>query len=79
MELSDKPNVSNHHHVLRHHDARLTKLEQHDASIDEVLDVAKAILKWVKVGGPMVATAAITSGLVSGKWGAFLHALFVGS
>lgn len=78
MEIADKPNLANHHHVLRHHNERISKLEQHDASIDEVLDVAKAILKWVKLGGPMVATAAVTSGLVSGKWGAFFHALFTG-
>jgi hypothetical protein len=79
MNVADKPNLANHHHVLKSHHDRITKLEQHDANLDEVLEVVRAIFKWVRIGGPMVATAAVTSGLVSGKWGAFFHALLSGS
>ncbi len=36
---------------------------------------ANNILKWIKRGLPLVTTAAVTSGIVSGKWGAFFNAL----
>ena len=45
-------------------------------TIDDIADMVSNICKWIKRGLPLVATAPVTSGLVSGKWGAFIQALF---
>jgi archaellum component FlaC len=62
---------------------RMTKLETDVTSIkngmadlSDMADDVRKVLRWLKNGLPLVATAAVTSGIVSGRWGAFLQALF---
>ena len=64
-------------------EARMDTLESDvksiKGSISAVEDMAETVSKlytWVKRGLPLIATAAVTSGLVSGRWGAFFQALF---
>lgn len=58
--------------------ASFRKVNRNIATISDAADDINKIWKWIKAGLPLVATAAITSGLVSGRWGAFLHALMAG-
>jgi len=62
--------------TLREHETRIQQLEQTDIDLQEITILLKKVIKYVKVGLPMVASAAVTSGIVSGKWGAFFAALF---
>ena len=45
-------------------------------SFNEMAETIDKIWKWLKRGFPIVVTAAVSSGIVSGKWGDFFHALF---
>lgn len=48
-------------------------------SMEAFNDMARTvdkIWKWLKRGFPIVVTAAVSSGIVSGKWGDFFGALF---
>lgn len=61
----------------------VTQLKQDVASIktnmdaiEDMADTVNKLYNWIKRGLPLVATACVTSGIVSGKWGAFIQALF---
>lgn len=58
--------------TLANHEARILVLEEINGTINKIW---KTLKRW----GPIVATAAISSGVVSGRWGAFFHALFSGT
>lgn len=45
-------------------------------TIEDLSDTINKLVRWVKTGLPLIATACVTSGIVSGKWGAFIQALF---
>lgn len=57
------------------HADRILKLEQTDLELAELTRLVRKIVKYIKIGFPAVASAAVTSGIVSGKWGAFFAAL----
>jgi hypothetical protein len=61
--------------MLQDHETRIKRLETVYPGIQEITDIVTSIKKYVKIWGPIVATAAISSGIVSGKWGAFFRAL----
>jgi hypothetical protein len=45
-------------------------------TIEDLSDTINKLVRWVKTSLPLIATACVTSGIVSGKWGAFIQALF---
>lgn len=57
------------------HSMRIDKLEATDIELAELTRLVRKIIKYIKIGLPAVASAAVTSGIVSGKWGAFFAAL----
>lgn len=69
----DKPP---HGHRLDDHEKRIEALETAQVDIAELVSIVKSSVRYIKLWGPMIATAAVTSGVVSGRWGAFLSALF---
>lgn len=74
--------------ILADHEDRLRNVEKdceaHGQALDAMQDIASLnetltkVWRFIKWGGPLVITAAVTSGIVSGRWGAFLNALFSG-
>lgn len=62
--------------TCKDHGERIAQLEQFDRDLNEIANLLKKVAKYLKIGLPMVASAAVTSGIVSGKWGAFFAALF---
>jgi hypothetical protein len=56
-------------------DKRVEALEGAVKDIHEISVTSKKVLGLIKVWAPIIATAAVTSGLVNGKVGAFLAAL----
>lgn len=55
--------------------------ENLDTALETVLDVhsiVTKVAKRIKYWGPVIAAAAVSSGVASGKWGAFFNALFTG-
>lgn len=57
---------------------KIENLHQRLIPVEEVNDVIMKTHKYVKWLLPIVITAALSSGLASGRFGAFLHALFTG-
>ena len=58
-------------------EARVDAVEKDNAQIGELIATMEKIARYIKLGLPAVASAAVTSGIVSGKWGAFFKALFM--
>jgi hypothetical protein len=67
--------VDGHQRTLADHSERLRNIEQSNLDLSELVEIAKRVKRYVKLGFPILVTAALSSGIVSGKWGAFLHAL----
>lgn len=62
--------------TLTDHRTRIEVLEKNDKDFEEMAKTINKIYRWIKRGLPIVVTAAVSSGIVSGKWGAFFAALF---
>lgn len=62
--------------TLEDHEKRIVMLENMSEQLMEISNIATKVLKHVRIWGPAIVAAAASSGIVSGKWGAFLHALF---
>lgn len=60
-------------------DKRLTGVEELEVTVTEILDTLNKIFRWIKGSVPLMVTAAVSAGIVNGKLGAFLNALFAGS
>lgn len=58
---------------------RINNLHNRVSAIEEIGEVLNNIYSKVRWFIPIAVTAAISSGIVSGKVGAFLHALFTGT
>jgi len=58
------------------HEARIKSLETVFSDISDINIAVKKIWRFVKWGTPIIVSAAVSAGIVNGKLGAFLHALF---
>lgn len=84
MRLLDR--LNGQQETLDQHETRLTSVEQYCADNKEMMgDIADIkgavfkIIKYFKIAAPSIVSAAIAAGVVNGKVGAFLNALFTGS
>lgn len=57
---------------------RLKNVEDMGDNITDILDVVNKVARQLKIWAPAVIAAAVSAGVVNGKLGAFLHALFNG-
>lgn len=78
MTRQNDAKIKEHGRIISNHEERLVSLEHSRDTINDMADTVAKIAKYIKVWAPMVGTAAVTSGIVSGRWGAFLSALFHG-
>ena len=53
----------------------VSTLESVYTDISDIKNIAEKILRYLKVAGPSIVSAAIAAGIVNGKLGAFLHAI----
>ncbi len=60
------------------HGNRLTDLEKALITIENLGETLTKIKRGLKVYGPVIVAAAVSAGLIDGRIGAFLRALFVG-
>lgn len=67
-------------------DEKLTKVEQRLSTVEsigddvaQILGAVNKIAKLFRVWAPTIVGAAISAGMVNGKLGEFLHAVFVGA
>jgi tRNA threonylcarbamoyladenosine modification (KEOPS) complex Pcc1 subunit len=67
-----------HTEILADHSKRIETLETVANDLTEIKEAIASIGRWIKGSVPAVISAAIAAGLVNGKLGAFLNALFVG-
>ena len=70
--------VEQHAETLTEHHERIKKVETIADDIDEIKQAVASVGRWIKASVPAVISAAIAAGLVNGRLGAFLNALFVG-
>ena len=61
---------------LDDHEGRIIALETLSEDIQNLNATISKMSKHVRAWLPTIASALVVSGLASGKWGAFLHALF---
>ena len=61
---------------LDDHETRLQSLESIAEDIGNISDTVDKIFKYIKIAAPSIISAAIAAGIVNGKLGAFLNALF---
>ena len=61
---------------LTEHETRIKALEDSVTDISEIKEAVFKIVKYVRIGLPSIISAAIAAGVVNGKLGAFLNALF---
>lgn len=54
----------------------VSTLETVYTDIGDIKEIVQKIARYMKVAGPSIISAAIAAGIVNGKLGAFLHALF---
>lgn len=62
---------------VKDHGTRLTDLENALIAIDQLGDTLNKIKGALKVYGPVIVAAAVSAGLIDGRIGAFIRALFV--
>lgn len=60
------------------HEERISKVEEALTGIGEISETLVSIKRYVKTWGPVIATAAISSGIFSGRFGQFVAALLKG-
>lgn len=60
------------------HENRIAKLEQIATDLEEIKSSIASVARWIKGAVPTIVGAAVAAGMVNGKLGAFLNALFVG-
>ena len=64
--------------TVQDHADRLEKMEKVVGDIGDIKEILERIARYVRIAGPSVISAALAAGIVNGKLGAFLHALFGG-
>jgi len=57
----------------------LASLNRRVEALENIAGDLTKIKNLVKVYAPLIIVAAVSSGIVDGKWGAFLNALFTGT
>lgn len=58
------------------HENRIVKLEEVAGDIGRIGDTVEKIFSYLKIAAPSIIAAAVSAGIVNGKIGAFLNALF---